>query len=38
MVETGDKAYVEVMGWERGYWRVKRVLEWAEEDDLRNPL
>ena len=38
MVETADRAYTKVKGWKRDYWRVRRVLEWAEEDDLKNPL
>ena len=38
MVGSNDAVYLEARGWTVDYWRVRRVLEWAEKDDRRRPL
>ena len=38
MVEGADEVLKRVESYEQNYWRVTRVLKWAEKDDQNNPL
>ena len=42
MVETKDDIYVMVQKWKddgmEDYWRVTRVIKWAEKNNVKNPV
>ena len=38
MRENNDDVVQRVQAWGEDYWRVRRVLKWADEDDEEHPL
>ena len=38
MVQSNDEVYHKIKKWDKEYWRVARVVEWAEKDDKKNSL